>query len=93
MSAAEPQRPPLRSEPRDRPLHLAPSTPEPTETAARLSDGRTIELKLTFAELVLIEKSLLAARTLRGLGSQDEFLSDTLQIVDMALWQAVGRRA
>jgi hypothetical protein len=51
--------------------------------------GDPIMLKLGFRELVLIHRSLEAARTL-GLVErhQDDLLTDTLQLIDVALEEA-----
>jgi hypothetical protein len=46
------------------------------------------ELQLTFAELVLIYKSLQAAKTLGALPPQDELLNDTIQLLDQTLNRA-----
>ena len=43
------------------------------------------ELTLTFDELALIYKSLLAVKTLGALPPHDELLDDSIQIVDHAL--------
>ena len=46
-------------------------------------------LRLTFDQLALIYKSLLAARSLGVYPQRDELLDDTMQVVDQALNQAV----
>ena len=51
-------------------------------------DG-TIDLKLGFRELVLIHRSLDAVRTLGLVERPDDLLDDTLQLVDLALEEAV----
>jgi hypothetical protein len=51
------------------------------------------ELKLSFAELVLIYKSLQAVQTLGALALQDELLTDTMQLVDQALTEAFRQSA
>ena len=51
-------------------------------------DG-TIDLKLGFRELVLIHRSLDAVRTLGLVDHPDDLLDDTLQLVDLALEEAV----
>jgi|GEM_PF-6806117 len=52
-------------------------------------ERRRHELTLTFDELVLIYKSLQAAKTLGALPPQDELLDDTIQLVDQALNTAI----
>jgi hypothetical protein len=47
-----------------------------------------IVLKLGFRELVLIHRSLEAARTLGLVERQDDLLTDTLQLIDVALEEA-----
>ena len=49
---------------------------------------REYELRVTLDELVLIYKSLQAAKTLGALPPQDELLDDTIQLVDQALSRA-----
>jgi hypothetical protein len=61
------------------------ATAEPT----RRRTEETHELKLSFAELALIYKTLQAAKTLGALPPQDELLNDTIQLVDQALNRAV----
>jgi hypothetical protein len=56
---------------------------------ARRGDIRKHELALTFDELVLIYKSLQAAKTLGALPPGDELLDDTIQLVDEALDTAI----
>ena len=46
---------------------------------------RTYELTLSFDELTLIFKSLLAAKSLGVLSQSDELVDDTIQLVDEAL--------
>jgi hypothetical protein len=48
-------------------------------------DRQTYQLKLTFAELALVYKSLQAVKTLGASPAQDELLDDTIQLVDQAL--------
>ena len=43
------------------------------------------ELTLSFDELTLIYKSLLAAKSLGVLSQNDEFVDDTIQLVDQVL--------
>jgi len=47
------------------------------------------ELTLSFDELVLIYKSLQAAKTLGALPPEDELLDDTIEVVDNALDSAI----
>ena len=47
------------------------------------------ELTLSFDELVLIYKSLQAAKTLGALPPEDELLDDTIEVVDSALHGAI----
>ena len=47
------------------------------------------QLRLTFDQLALIHKSLQAARTLAVLPARDELLDDTIELVDLALIEAV----
>jgi hypothetical protein len=54
-----------------------------------MSGRNDIDVKLTFAQLALVYKSLQAAKTLEALGAQDELLDDTLQLVDLALAHSV----
>jgi hypothetical protein len=65
-------------------LHIVVAPP----TAGASSGGEdeeAIDVRLSFGQLVLIHKSLLAAKILRGLKSQDELLDDTIKVVDLAL--------
>ena len=48
-------------------------------------------LRLTFDQLALIYKSLLAVRTLGVWPGRDEMLDDTMHVVDQALTDAVRR--
>jgi hypothetical protein len=48
-------------------------------------DTARYELTLSFDELTLIYKSLLAAKSLGVLSQNDEFVDDTIQLVDQAL--------
>jgi hypothetical protein len=52
-------------------------------------EAEDIELKLSFRQLTLIQKALQAVKTLGALPPQDELLQDTLQLVDLALDEAV----
>jgi hypothetical protein len=53
------------------------------------SKKETIPLELTYGQLVLVHKSLQAAKTLDALGPQVELLDYTLQQVDIALTHAL----
>jgi hypothetical protein len=57
----------------------------------RASHRERHEVKLTFAELTLVYKSLQAARTL-ALHRDAELLDDTMQMVDQVLNSAVAPR-
>jgi hypothetical protein len=48
-----------------------------------------ISLKLSFREVVLIHKALVALKTLGFVERQDELLNDTIHLVDLALDEAV----
>jgi hypothetical protein len=48
------------------------------------------ELALSFDELTLVYKSLLAAKSLGVLSQSDEFVDDTIQLVDQALSGEAG---
>jgi hypothetical protein len=52
-------------------------------------DHQTHELKLTFGQRALVYKSLQAVKTLGALSPQDELLNDTIQLVDLAMTEAV----
>jgi hypothetical protein len=52
------------------------------------SDEHTIELRLEFSELDLIHRSLEAVRILGLVERQDGLLTDTLQLIDVALEEA-----
>ena len=52
-------------------------------------DEETVALELSFRELVLVHKSLQAAKTLGSLGPENELLDDTMQLVDLALTAAL----
>ena len=52
-------------------------------------DVRRHELTLTFDELVLIYRSLQAAKTLGAMQPEDELLEDTIELVDQALDVAI----
>lgn len=61
----------------------APALHAPLMTMS-FGDAKTYELKLSFDELTLIYKSLLAAKAL-GVLPQDDLVDDTIQLVDQAL--------
>ena len=69
-------------------LRLLTSPPVRTKSSWAMRDG-TIELKLGFRELVLIHRSLQAIRTLDLVERQDDLLTDTLQLIHVALEGAV----
>jgi hypothetical protein len=68
-------------------LRLAPTQPRRIRQTW-CTDEPPIELRLSFRELTLIHKSLQAVKTL-GAHEQDELLNDTMQLVDVALNEAV----
>ena len=47
------------------------------------------QIQLTFDQLALIRKALQAVRTLAVLPPRDELLDDTIDVVDIALIEAV----
>jgi hypothetical protein len=47
-------------------------------------DDAKYELTLSFDELTLIYKSLMAAKSLGVLSQEDEFIDDTIQLVERA---------
>jgi hypothetical protein len=53
-------------------------------------DGNS-RLELTFDQLALVHKSLQAVRALGVFPPQDELFTDTMQLVDQALSDAVRR--
>jgi hypothetical protein len=63
--------------------------PATTRTAWHKAEPQSYDLRLTFAELSLIYKSLQAVKSLDALLPQDELLNDTLHLVDQALNLAV----
>jgi hypothetical protein len=65
------------------------TTAGPAKSSWVASDDHTIELRLGFRELVLIHRSLEAIRTLGLVERQDNLLTDTLQLIDVALDEAV----
>jgi hypothetical protein len=84
--------PPERREPdtASRPnLRLVTTPPARTESSWAGSDEQPIELKLGFRELVLIHRALEAVRTLDLVERQDVLVADTVQLIDVALEEAV----
>jgi hypothetical protein len=65
------------------------STPAAARSTWHGRDEQRHKLRLTFAELALVYKSLQTVKTLAVLQPQDELLNDTLEIVDRALSAAV----
>jgi hypothetical protein len=59
------------------------------ESSWATSDRQPIELRLGFRELVLLHQSLQAIRTLGLVDWQDDLVTDTLQLIDVALEEAV----
>jgi hypothetical protein len=59
------------------------------EAAWVASEEQPVELQLGFRQLDLIYRSLQAVRTLGLVARQDELLTDTLQLIDVALNEAV----
>ena len=59
--------------------------PVRSSTIALMTAEQRHELKLSFDELALIQKSLLAAKSLGVLSQEDELVDDTIQLVDQAL--------
>jgi hypothetical protein len=74
------------SRPRLRLVTTPPARPERSSVAV---DEQQIGLKIGFRELVLIHRSLEAIRTLALVERQDDLLTDTLQLIDVALEEAV----
>jgi hypothetical protein len=70
-------------------LRLVTTPPARTETSWVAADEQPIELKLGFDQLVLIQRSLKAVRTLGLVERQDNLLTDTLQLIDVTLEEAV----
>jgi hypothetical protein len=59
------------------------------KSAQASRDVPRYELKLSFDELTLIQKSLLAAKSLGVLSQENELVDDTIQLVDQELAAAV----
>ena len=70
-------------------LGLVATPRAPSRLGQQRADQQTYELKLTFAQLALVYKSLEAIKTLGALSPQDELLGDTMQVVDLAMTAAV----
>jgi hypothetical protein len=56
-----------------------------SSTIAFMTGEQRPELKLSFDQLALIQRSLLAAKSLGILSQEDELVDDTIQLVDQAL--------
>jgi hypothetical protein len=65
------------------------ATPATTGSTESRRDDQAHALKLTFGQLALVYKSLQAVKTLGALPPQDELLNDTIQLVDLAMEEAV----
>lgn len=59
------------------------------EAGERRGADVPFELRLGFRELVLIHRSLEAVRTLGLAEREDDLLTDTLQLIDVALEEAI----
>ncbi|MFL5971095.1 MAG: hypothetical protein ACJ750_01760 [Gaiellaceae bacterium] len=70
-------------------LRLVTTRPARPETSSVAVDEQPVNLKIGFRELVLIHRSLEAVRTLALVEGQDDLLTDTLQLIDVALEEAV----
>jgi hypothetical protein len=53
--------------------------------ASSVGDAKTYELKLSFDELTLIYKSLLAAKALGVLPQENELVDDTIRLVEQTV--------
>jgi hypothetical protein len=69
-------------------LRLVTMPPPRMEAAWIASEEQPIELKLGFRQLDLIYRSLQAISTLGLVPRQDDLLTDTLQLIDVALEEA-----
>jgi hypothetical protein len=69
-------------------LLLATAQPARKEPTWDRSHEDLVELKLGFRELVLVHRSLEAVRTLGLIEGKDDVLTDTLQLIDVALEEA-----
>jgi Putative zinc-finger len=65
------------------------ATPAKTGSTEPRRDDQAHALRLTFGQLALVYKSLQAVKTLAALPPQDELLNDTIQLVDLAMKEAV----
>jgi hypothetical protein len=85
----EPAGRPLATPPERRPSLRLASPPTTNRSTAPGRDDQTHVLKLTFGQLALVYKSLQAVKTLDTLPPQAELLNDTIQLVDLAMTEAV----
>src|SRR5262249_28274746 len=70
------------------------TTEEPRRPGLRLvADHEACELSLTWAQLVLVHKSLQAVKRLGHPRPQDELLEDTIHVVDLAMAKARARES
>jgi Putative zinc-finger len=65
------------------------ATPTTTGSTEPRRDDQAHALRLTFGQLALVYKSLQAVKTLGALPPQAELLNDTIQLVDLAMKEAV----
>jgi hypothetical protein len=70
-------------------LRLVTTQPARKKPSWVRTDEDPIELRLGFRELVLIHRSLEAVRTLGLVERQHDLLTDTIQLIDVALEGAV----
>jgi hypothetical protein len=70
-------------------LNLVEGAPPTGHASGGGSGEDQITVKLSFRELVLIHKALVALRTLGFVERQDELLNDTIHLVDLALDEAI----
>ena len=70
-------------------LSLVEGAPAADRSSGGGSGEDQITVKLSFRELVLIHKALVALTTLGLVERQDELLNDTIHLVDLALDEAV----
>lgn len=73
-------------------LRLVTTPPARAETSWVAGDDQTIDLRLGFRELVLIYRALEAVRTLGLVERQDVLVTDTVQLIDVALEETVVSR-
>jgi hypothetical protein len=69
-------------------LRLVPPSAR-TESTWDDGAGETVELKLSFRELVLISRALAAVKTCHFVAGEDMLLNETIHVVDMALKEAI----